>query len=196
MERLILAVTGMPGSGKSMVSSILSEDLKCPIVSMGNVVREEVKRRGLPLEPEIIEKVAKKLREEKGPGVVALMILDKINALFNLNKKCIIVDGVRSINEIKTFSKVGKVCVIAVHSSPSKRLKRLLSRGREGDVKNESEFIMRDRYNLDLGIGNLIALADFMIINESSLENLRKEVKRLVGELLVGTWKDCGRGRD
>ncbi len=196
MKRLILAVTGMPGSGKSVVSSILSKSLDCPVISMGNVVREEVKRRGLPLEPEIIERVAKRLREEKGPEAVALMVLDKVNAMFNLNERCVIIDGARSINEIRTFSRIGKVCVVAVHSSPSKRLERLLSRGREGDVKSEDEFIMRDKYNLDLGIGNLIALADFMIINESSLDDLEKEVKKLVGELSIGSWRNCGRGRD
>ncbi len=195
MNRLILAITGMPGSGKTTVSSILTKALSCPIIFMGSVVRDEVKRRGLPLESEIIEKVAKELRKEKGPNAVALMVLDKVNTLFSSGEKCVTVDGVRSIDEVKIFSRIGNVCIIGVHACPSKRLERLLFRGRKGDVRDEKEFTIRDKYNLDLGIGNVIALSDFMIVNEASLAELEEKVKKLAGELLNGAWRSCGRGR-
>jgi len=43
--RLIL-IAGMPGSGKSIVSSIARE-LGLPVYVMGDVVREEARRRGI-----------------------------------------------------------------------------------------------------------------------------------------------------
>jgi dephospho-CoA kinase len=194
VKRVILAVTGMPGSGKSTVSQMLSRKLGCPIVSMGEIVRKEVKRRGLPLEPKIIEEVAKRLREERGPNAVAIMTLNDIAKVLE-KERCVIVDGLRSMYEVKTFSTVARTCIIAVHSSPWRRLERLLKRGREGDVKSIEEFVLRDRSNLRLGIGEVIALADFMIVNEGEMSQLEREVERIVGEISHGLWKSCGRGR-
>jgi len=195
VERLIVAVAGMPGSGKSTVAKILSEALGCPLVSMGDVVREEVRRRGLPLEPHIIEDVAKDLRKKLGPNAVAIIVSDRILKTFEKGKSCVVVDGLRSLEEAKTFSKMAKTCILAVHASPFVRLERLLSRGRAGDVRDESEFIMRDKANLQLGLGEVIALADFMIVNEGGLSELEREVKRLAGDIRGGRWRDCGRGR-
>ncbi len=196
MKRTIIAITGMPGSGKSTVSEIVSKLLGCPLVSMGDVVREEVKKRGLPLIPEAIEKVAQDLRKEKGPNAVALLTLDKIINFFNNKYLCVIVDGVRSLDEIEVFSKHANVCIIAVHASPAVRLERLLSRGREGDISSLQEFKMRDRANLKLGLGNVIALADFMIINEGDLGDLENMAKKLIEKGKRNAWRSCGRGRD
>jgi len=51
---LIIAVTGMPGSGKSTVSKALSQELSAPLFVMGDLVRDEVVRRGLPLTAEAL----------------------------------------------------------------------------------------------------------------------------------------------
>jgi len=43
----LIAFVGMPASGKSEASAVV-RSLKIPVVSMGDEVREEAKRRGLP----------------------------------------------------------------------------------------------------------------------------------------------------
>ncbi|MDM7274807.1 MAG: AAA family ATPase [Thermoprotei archaeon] len=189
---LIIAVTGMPGSGKSSVARVLGEELGAPVLVMGDVVREEAARRGLELTPANLEIVARELRLEYGPGFVADVIAERIKAM---GVSIAVVDGVRSLSEIQSFSKLGRVCVVAVHSSPSVRLERVIARGRVGDARSVEEFKLRDRSNIALGIGEAIALADYVIVNNSSLENLLEEARRLAGEVKVAN-KDCGRGRD
>jgi len=44
---LIVGVTGMPGAGKTTAARHLS-GLGYAVISMGDVIREEVARRGLP----------------------------------------------------------------------------------------------------------------------------------------------------
>jgi len=75
---LIIAVTGMPGSGKSTVSKALSQELSAPLFVMGDLVRDEVVRRGLPLTAENIEQVATELRSRHGRGAVGVLLLERL----------------------------------------------------------------------------------------------------------------------
>lgn len=190
---ILIAVTGLPGSGKSIVARMLAEELGFYLVSMGDLVREEVARRGLELTPANIEIIATKLREEKGPDAVARLLLEKLRDRV-AGHPGIVIDGVRSIEEVRVLESLGKVCVVGVHSSPRTRLERLLKRGRVGDVRDIKEFMMRDLYNLSYGVGNLLALADYMIVNDSTLDALVEAVRRLAREISLG-YEDCGRGR-
>lgn len=189
---LVIAVTGMPGSGKSSVARVLGEELRAPVLVMGDVVREEAVKRGLELTPINLEIIARELRLEYGPGIVADIIAERIKAI---GVPIAVVDGVRSLSEIESFSKLGRVCVVAVHSSPSVRLERVMARGRVGDARSVEEFKLRDRSNIALGIGEAIALADYIIVNNSSFENLVEEARKLAREVRVAN-ENCGRGRD
>jgi dephospho-CoA kinase len=177
---IVIAVTGMPGSGKSTVARVIARRLGYPLLVMGDVVREEVARRGLELTVHNIEEVARRLRELRGPGAIAELIVEKARAL---NTQGVVVDGVRSLDEVKVLSSLGRVYIVAVHSPPNLRFQRMISRGREGDVRSPEEFRFRDEANLRLGIGDVIALADYMIVNNSTLEKLIEEAERVAGEI-------------
>ncbi len=177
---IIVAITGMPGSGKSTVAKVIAEKLGYPILVMGDIVREEVIRRGLDLSAENIERIARELRALRGPGAVAELVVEKVKAL---NIPGIVVDGVRSLDEIRVLSRLGRVYIVAVHSPPNLRFQRMISRGRKGDVGGLEEFRFRDKANLELGIGSVIALADYMIVNNSTLDKLVEEAKRVAGEI-------------
>lgn len=178
---IIVCIAGMPGSGKSLVANAL-RDLADLVISMGDVVREEALRRGIKLELNSLMELAKKLREERGPDVIAKEVLKKIK---DTNAKIIVVDGVRSLIEINRFKDVGEVYVIAVHSSPRTRLKRLLNRGRVDDPKTSEELLRRDLMELELGLGSVIALADAMIVNEEvNVNELTTSSLNIVKELL------------
>ncbi|MEM0340342.1 MAG: AAA family ATPase [Acidilobaceae archaeon] len=190
----MVAVTGLPGSGKSLVAQVIAEYLKLPLISMGDLVREEVKRRGLELTPWNLEVVAIELRRERGSSVVAQMLLEEVKRR-GLSSEGLVVDGVRSLEEVKVLSSLGRVCVVGVFAPPRLRFERLLKRGRVGDVKSLEEFKMRDWYNLNYGIGNLLALADYMIVNDSTPEDLARASRAVAEEIRVA-YENCGRGRD
>lgn len=170
----------MPGSGKSAAAKVIAEELGYPIVVMGDFVREETRRRGLELTSENVERVARELREERGPAAVAEMVASHLGSL---GVPGAVIDGARSLSELEVFSSLGRVIIVAVHSPPRLRLERMLARSREGDVRNEREFRMRDLSNLSLGVGSLIALADYMIVNISDLATLEREARRVAQEI-------------
>lgn len=189
----IIAVTGMPGSGKSLVSSMIARILSCPVVSMGDVVRREVARRGLEVTAKNVEAVARELRERYGMSAVAKLVEGEVRD--HLKRAAwVVVDGVRGLAEVEVFAGIATTCVVAVHASPATRHERLMKRGRPGETPED--FVLRDKYNLEFGIGEVIALADFMIVNEWGISELEEQVRRLAGDMLNGAWTRCGRGRD
>lgn len=179
-ERKIVCLTGMPGSGKSIIAGVAREK-GIPVLVMGDVVREEATRRGLPHTPEVLNKIARELREKEGLDAVAKRIALKIEKLDN---SVIVIDGVRSLDEIRVFEKYGRIVIIAVHASPKTRFMRIKERNRPGDPKTWEEFRERDLTELAFGIGNVIALADYMVVNEGSLDKVLDEARRVLEEVL------------
>ncbi|HEW64282.1 AAA family ATPase [Fervidicoccus fontis] len=164
MRKLIL-ITGMPGSGKSIVSSYF-KSRGYTVYSMGDIVRNIAEERGVEKTLENLLSIAQEIRNKYGPSGVAKLM---IPILEKEKSETVVIDGVRSINEIGEFKKVSKcINIIAVYSPPYMRFERLLYRGRPGDPRSFEELIERDLKELSFGIGNVISLSDFMIINDES----------------------------
>jgi len=162
----MLCVVGMPGSGKSEFVEI-GKRHGFSVVVMGDAVREETLRRGLPLE--MHGNVAKNLREEFGDAAVASSVLPYIK-----EEKKTIIDGVRGWSEIEEFRKHYDAVIVGLVCGAQKRFSRLKARGREGDPQSWHEFERRDLRELGFGLGNVLALADCYIENEGTLEEFRK----------------------
>jgi dephospho-CoA kinase len=57
-------------------------------------------------------------------------------------------------------------------------------RKRSDDPRTWKTFIERDLRELSVGLGDVIATADYMIINEKTMEQLRKKVSKILGDVL------------
>lgn len=130
---------------------------------MGDVVREEARKRGYGLDREGQLRVMKLLRDEMGSAAIAMLCKHKIESI---SSSVVVIDGVRSPEEVSYFKSLGDVRVLAIHASPKTRFRYLRSRGRKDDPSDWGEFEKRDLAELRLRIGDVIALADGMIVNE------------------------------
>jgi len=178
----IIAFTGMPCSGKSEAVKI-AQEIKINVFRMGDMVWEEVKNRGLPLDDKHIGTIADLMRKKFGKDIWAKKTLEKISK--NKLTKHIVIDGIRNNEEIETLKKkLGKnFIVIAITASDETRQERFLKRGREDDSKNIKDLINRDKRELGWGLGSVIASADIVISNEGRLEDLRKEITKIFDKL-------------
>ena len=175
--KIIVGLTGMPGSGKATVRKLLRE-MGYATVVMGDIIREETKTRNLEPTPENIGVVMLKLREEEGPEVVAKRCIPKIEAA---RTNVVVVDGVRSLEEVNEFKRhFPNFNLIAVHASPQTRFQRLLRRRRNDDPKNWKTFMERDMRELSVGLGNVVAMADYMVVNEGTRAQLRRKVSHVL----------------
>jgi dephospho-CoA kinase len=180
MKSAIIAITGMPGTGKALVSAIAKE-LDLPIYILGDVIRNEAKSRGLQPSGENLGKLMLELREREGKGVVARRLIPIIKKKRN---KFVVVEGVRSLEEVKEFRVFFNVLILGIHSSPTQRFRRLINRGRSDDPKNWNDFVERDERELKVGLGDVIALSDIMILNDSTINRFKSKINSLLKGLI------------
>ena len=161
MTKLLVCLTGMPGAGKSTIA----EGLKSKgyeIINLGNAVRDEAKKRNLDPTRENLGKLMLELREKNGPGAVAELVQIKIESS---TANVMLIDGVRSNDEIQVLRKFGTVKLLAIHASTDTRFDFLQKRGRSDDPQTKEHFEERDNRELGVGISNSIALSDFALSN-------------------------------
>ncbi len=184
-DKLVVGLTGMPGSGKSLALNVATES-SYDIVVMGNIVREEAKRRNLEPTPENIGRIMLELRQTEGSSVIAQRCLSKIE---NAKTSRVFVDGIRSLAEAEELKKhFPTFTLIAIHSSPETRFKRLNRRQRSDDPDDQRIFNERDNRELSVGLGNAIAMAEHMIINEEDPQTA-KEMMREALKKVEEKWK-------
>ena len=177
---LIVGITGMPGAGKSTAAKAL-EARGFKRMVMGDVVREETRRRGLQPDAENTARVMLELREKYGPGAVAEVCL---RALRPTKERVVVVDGIRSYAEVEVFAKAGRVKLLAIQASRGRRFKLLTERARGDAPANMASFDERDKRELTVGVGDAVALADECLSNESATQ---AELGRMTIDL-VESW--------
>ena len=181
IKKKVVGVAGMPGAGKTEAVRF-AEQNGCGVIVMGDEVRQEAKKRGLAPTPENLGRLMLELREKEGPAVIARRCIPKIMAL---PKRVVVVDGVRSLAEVREFRKhFPSFKIIAVHASPEVRFQRLFSRRRSDDPEKWESFIERDLRELEVGLGDIIAVADYMIVNEGGKEELKDAVNRILRHVM------------
>ncbi|MFC2031824.1 AAA family ATPase [Chloroflexota bacterium] len=177
----VVSVVGMAGSGKSEVSRVF-EGNGFVKVRFGDVTDEEVRKRGLELNEQNERYVRELLRREHGMQAYAILNRPRIDSA--LEHSDVVIDGLYSWEEYLFL----KSCygedfyTVAVWSSPGTRYTRLSARSNRGLTLEEAA--SRDKAEIEnINKGGPIVMADFTIINESSVENLNKEVERIISKL-------------
>ncbi|MFC2005785.1 AAA family ATPase [Chloroflexota bacterium] len=177
----VVSIVGMAGAGKSEVARLFEENYFTKI-RFGDVTDKEIKKRGLELNEKNERYIRELLRHEEGMAAYAKLNLAAID--LTLKHGDVVIDGLYSWEEY-TFLKdyYGEnFYVVAVWTSPRTRYARLL--GRRGRRLTMQEAASRDKAEIEnSNKGGPIAMADFTIINEFSLGDLRKETRKIISGL-------------
>jgi len=178
----IIAFTGMPASGKSEAVQLL-KNKGIPVVRMGDLVWEETRRQGKPLDDKNVGTVATSMREKHGMDIWARRTVEKIHSL--KSPPLVIIDGVRNMEEIDFFKHALGMdfLVIAIVASDDARRKRALARGRTDDSKDLKDLEERDCREIRWGLQKVIADADIVIPNNGTLSAFQKQVVTVIKKL-------------
>lgn len=178
--KTIIGIVGMPGAGKSTAIEIGKEF--APIIVMGDIVREETLARRLEITSQNLGHIAQTLREEEGTDIIAQRCMGKIQ---NMENHTIIVDGLRSLHEVKLFRADFSVKIVAITAENALRQTWLLNRGRLDDSARIKDIEERDQREINFGICDVIDNADYTIQNSGTIEELKKKCKALFQEVIL-----------
>jgi len=182
-SKIILAVVGLPGAGKSEASEYIKAKTGWAKVHFGETVVDEVKNRGLEVNEVNERTVREDLRKQHGMAAMAILNLSKIKELAATSS--VILESFYSWEEYlevkKEFGDSFKV--LAIYASPAIRSQRLVSRPVRPLAENE--FISRDYSQIEsLHQAGPIARADWTIINEGTKEHLNEALDKFLSQLL------------
>ena len=173
----------MPWSGKTEAVRIAKEQ-GIPVVRMGDLVWEETKAQGLDLTERNVGSVAHEMRNKYGNDIWAQKTVEKIKEMTPAD--LFLIDGIRTLDEVSYFKRTisEDFILIAVDTSDETRYKRAKARGREDDTVDINVMRERDRRELGWGLGEVIAAADIVLVNEHDLEQFRNEISTVFGRLM------------
>lgn len=177
----VVAIVGMSGAGKSEVSRVF-EKSGFTRIRFGDLTDEEMKKRGLEPNEESERRVRELLRKEHGMAAYAKLNLPRIEEA--IKSSDVVIDGLYSWEEyLYLKERYGQdLYLVAVWSSPKTRYARLSKRASRR--LSPEEATRRDRSELEnTNKGGPIAMADFTVINESTLEELRKQTRKIISAL-------------
>lgn len=177
----IIAIVGMSGSGKSEVATFFKTK-GYTVLRFGSVIDDGIKEEGLPWTPENNVYFRKKIRQELGMAALAIKMLPKIQEAINAQKK-IVLDGLYSWEEyLYLREKIENLILLCVYARPSIRYARLEKR-KERPFSN-ADARRRDLTEIvDTNKGGPIALADYLIKNETTLDSLHEQLNTFLSEV-------------
>ena len=177
----VVAIVGMAGAGKSEVARMFEEH-GFKKVRFGDITDEELKNSGLEQNEENERYIRQQIRNEHGMAAYAKLNLPKIDS--SLKSSNVVVDGLYSWEEYILLKEYygGQFTTVAVWASAATRHGRLAHRAERPLTLEEAA--SRDRSEIENSSkGGPIAMADFTIVNEASLEELGKETERVLSVL-------------
>jgi dephospho-CoA kinase len=177
----IVAIVGMPGTGKSEVAKVFEQNGYSRI-RFGDITDEEVAKRGLPLNEANERLVREQLRQEHGMAAYAILNLPKIEKALKITN--VVIDGLYSWEEYLFLKSKfpDNFYVMAVWTSPNTRYHRLSSRKKRPLTVTEAA--ARDKAEIEnVNKGGPIAMADFTIANESSREDLIEQSQKVIAKI-------------
>ena len=181
INKVVVGITGMPGAGKGVFRRTIQR-LGYPFVIMGDEVREEVKRRELKPTPENLAETMLNLRKIEGSAAIAKRCILKLK---NQPRQVVFIDGIRSLNEVEEFKKHFPMFIlITIHASPKTRYQRLIRIRRSDDPTDWDTFMERDLRELGIGMGDVISVAEYMIVNEGTIRQLKQKTLQFIKKVL------------
>lgn len=178
----VIAIVGMPGAGKSEAAAFFQQK-GFPILRFGDINEQIIKEEGLERTPENEKNIREKIRRELGMDAIAQKMLPKIKDALRSESSFIILDGLYSWEEYLYVQKnIQELSLLCIYAKPSLRYERLQNRKVRPFTLEEAKD--RDISEIEsTNKGGPIAIADYLIKNETTKEDLYNELEMFLHTL-------------
>ena len=181
---MVIGLTGRNAAGKGEVAKYL-QTKSFYYYSLSDAIRDELRNLKMEVNRESLIKTGNELRQAFGPAVLADRILKHIEPNRNY-----VIDSIRNPAEVAALRKASSnFKLIKVDAPVRLRFERTVARRRESDPMTYEEFVALDNREAvgDVNAQNLAQveqLADEVLVNDGSLQELHPRIDAMVGRLL------------
>lgn len=182
-SKKVLVFVGMAGAGKSACVEYL-KNKGLPSAYFGGITLDEIKNRGMEVNPASEKFVREDIRVKEGKGAYAVRIIKQVEELFEKNNKYVVVDGLYSWTEYKIFKdSFGENAIMIAVVAPERiRHQRLFSRKVRPLTLEQAR--ARDYAEIEnLEKGGPIANADYYLANAKNLKELQENLDEMLTDL-------------
>lgn len=179
----VIGAVGQNGSGKDEVLKHLRFKYQVPFLSTGDVVRDIAAKEGVEPTRDNLGKISDRYFSKFGKGYFVKLLADKIR---QSSWKIAGISGIRSLNDVSIMKDIfGKdfILIDVYITDPRVRYNRMTARGEGRDPHSYEEFMRLDKAEEELfSLKEAERLADYSISNDGTLDDLHREIDRLVSE--------------
>lgn len=173
----VVCVLGMPLSGKTTFSE-KSKQMKIFTLTLDDIVREEIQKKGIIRTEEAEGKMIERLHNN--PRELLRLITDKITHSGTPSR--VVIEGFVNLGQIKKLAERlpgANIHIVAIHTPLKIRKSR-----QKSFIEKDTNIEILDEKAINSGVSDAIAMADHIIINDGSLEQFRQTVKNKLVEIL------------
>ena len=142
-------------------------------------IRAHLKEKGIEESRENLIEGGNELRRVGGTGILAEMLLERIDG------ENAVIDSIRTPGEVKALRQREDFILIEVRAGMEARWQRAQSRARTGDISDKETFFANEEVEAvakdesGQALNATAALADLILVNDGSLEELHSDLEEL-----------------
>jgi dephospho-CoA kinase len=179
---VVIGISAFPGGGKDFVADMIVKKYKFYKVVPGEIIRELMRDKKIPITRENETNFAAKLRKKHGSEYIMQLCYERAK---EEGKSKIVIAGIRTLGDLRFFRKNKYIFFrnIFVDAPAKLRYKRIVERGREDAPSSLREFLKQDKLeDKTFGISKVKDASDYVLVNkdkrktEKSLERIMKEI--------------------
>jgi dephospho-CoA kinase len=179
----LIAFVGLAGTGKSAIAEYLGE-LGVPKVSFTDIIMNGVAQAGLEPTLENERIIREQMRLDSAGDRVATEAIEQVRRLIDGGQHRILIDGLGSWDTYKRLRHEfhGNLTVVAITARRHIRHRRLTQRPEHPMTSQQID--ERDYDEIEtLNKGGVIAIADYYLSDNSSLEQLHIQIDNLLRDI-------------
>ncbi|MFC1645266.1 AAA family ATPase [Patescibacteria group bacterium] len=176
----VIGLVGEIASGKGTVSAYLQEKYDGKIYRFSDVLRAILEVLHLECKRENLSNLSLSLRETFGENILSNAL---VKSVLKDENDLIILDGIRRKEELDFLGEIDGFKLVYVESNIESRYERIIERGENADDNSKTfeEFKRDHQMDAELRIKEMKGVADVVIENSGTLEELYEKADELVG---------------
>lgn len=178
-SKVILGIIGEIGSGKDTVTAYITKNYPSGYIRYSKILRDILDLLSLPLDREHYATLAQALRDTFGEDMLSRAVYEQMQ---EVDATVVVADGIRREGELSYFKQFPAFHALFIETDIHKRYERILERNQKADdtTKTFEEFRADHERTADKQVKDLKVHADFVINNDGALEDLYRQIDRLM----------------